>query len=144
MGLRSWVEERPAERSLLLGAVTGAAFYAAPRGKEIAIMFAMMMHGIYWGFAFVFDGTSEIVQESIVTNMLAYFYGCYCLPRVAETPLLAPLAIFIHGIIDWIHHFECFASSAHVQSCCRHYPIVCGCFDFACAAMMTILMLAFG
>ncbi|CAB9505605.1 expressed unknown protein [Seminavis robusta] len=143
MGPRAWVEEKPAERSLLLGAVAGIGLYCMPYWKEITIMIAMFMPGVYWGFAVIFDGTTEIVQESIVMNVLAYFYGCYCLPRVQTTPFYAPLAIFVHGIIDWVHHFQCFQSSEHVKACCHHYPIVCGCFDFACAGTMTLLILMF-
>jgi hypothetical protein len=111
-----------------------------PRGYEIAIMFAMVMPGVYWGFAFVFDGTTEILQETVILQVLAYFYGIYCFPRVHTTPLYAPLAILVHGIIDGLHHFRLHPTSAHVKACCDQYPMVCGCFDISCAVVMAILI----
>ena len=56
-------KEATASRSLVLGAVCGGIFYVIPWGLEITIMVAIVMPGVYWAFAFMFDGTLEILQE---------------------------------------------------------------------------------
>ena len=143
MSMRAWVEEAPVSRSVLLGAFFGTSMYFMPMGSEITIMVAMFMPGVYWAFAFVLDGTLEILQETAIMLALAYFYFGVCLVNVNDQPLYAPLSILVHGIIDWFHHFRLPPSSAHVKACCPHYPVICGCFDFAGAAVMGLLMLLF-
>ena len=143
MGIRSWVEESPAIRSSILGSFFGCLFYFIPYGLEITIMFAMMMPGVYCGFAIIIDGNFEALQESIVTTVLAYVFGMYCYPRLNESSYYAPLAVLIHGIVDFTHHFKLFPSSKHVQTCCHKYPIICGCFDFSVAAALSIMIYIF-
>ena len=145
MGLRTWVEEAPASRSILLGAAAGAWMYFVPYGLPVTIMVATAMHSVYFSFAFICDETPAMLQETFVLGALCYFYFVVCLGRVDEKPLYAPLAIFVHGIMDWIHHFRLApVTSNHVKTCCEHYPIICGCFDVAFAAVMSLLIAIFG
>ena len=143
MGIRAWVEEQPVQRSLLLGVIIGIALYLLPYSGEITIMVAMFMPGVYWGFAFVLDGNRELLQETIIMNVLAYFYGIVCLPRVQQYPLYAPLAVLVHGMIDMLHHYRWTPTSEHVKACCEHYPVFCGCLDISIAATMTLLIMLF-
>ena len=76
--------------------------------------------------------------------ILAYFYYGYCLQHLDRNPYCAPLAVFVHGIVDGLHHARLPSPPAHVKACCEHYPIICGCFDVACAGTMSLLILVFG
>ena len=144
MGIRNWIEEAPATRSIILGSFFGCLMYIVPYGLEITIMFAMMMPGVYCGFAIIVDQNYEIIQETIITTILAYIFGMYCYPKVADgNSYYAPLAVFIHGIVDFTHHFKLFPSSKHVQTCCHKYPIICGCFDFALAIFLSLMIYIF-
>ena len=146
MGIRAWVEQAPATNSLLVGIILGTLTYFLPLGLEMTIMLAMVMPGIYWGFAFVYDGMTELPQETVIMIGLAYFNYGYCLQNLPDNPYCAPLAVFVHGMVDFWHHFRLppLLSSDHVKSCCEHYPVICGCLDFAFAGTMSLLILVFG
>lgn len=153
MGLRAWIEESPALKSAALGSSLGAVLFFLPWGLEITIMIAMMMPGIYWGFAFTYDGTTELLQESVNALGLAYVYYGYYLHNLTVTttgnsssnPYCAPLYVFVHGMVDWLHYFRVAPlSSSHVTACCEHHPIICGSFDFAFAATMSLLIFVTG
>jgi hypothetical protein len=139
MGIRKWVEEKPRIRSCIVGSIVGLLLPLLYRGYELTVLLAVMMPGVYWGFAFVYDGTIELLYETIIMQILLYVYLCYSLPKVQDGQLFhAPLAVFLHGIIDFLHHFRLPPSSRHVDACCSYYPVFCGFLDFGLAATMSL------
>ena len=143
MFFKSWVDEAQVSRSLGLGFFFGAVLYLMPNGLEITIIMAAGMPFINLSFSFATCGTLEILQETVFTMVLAYFYYAVCLKNLPAQPLYAPFAVFIHGIFDWIHHFRLAPSSSHVEKWYEQYPLICGCFDLGAAVTQTCLILMF-
>jgi hypothetical protein len=104
-------------------------------------MLAMMMPGAYFAFAYIQDGAVEQVEEVLIVTAL-YPFNLWCLFKVAveEKPYYAPLSVFVHGLVDSLHHFRLFPSSKHVSHCCPLYPKMCGTFD-VCLAIAMLLMI---
>ena len=142
MGVRKWIEQAPIQRSLLLGVINGLLLPFLPHGYEITIGCAIFMPGVYLAFAMMHDGNTEVMYEMVVTFALLYYYVCYSLPKLTQEGDLmqAPIAVAVHGMIDWIHHLKLTPSSKHVDLCFHEYPIICGCFDFGLAATMALII----
>lgn len=143
MGIRYWLEQSPATRSALVGFANGVAFVFLPYGLELTVLLAMMMPGVYWGFAYIHDGGLEVVEESM-TLLALMALNLYCLCQVwsfggePSNPYYAPLAVFVHGMVDALHHFGLFPSSKHVHLVCPKYPVMCGSLDVAFAVAMAL------
>lgn len=58
MALQSWIEKRTVARSAMLGIANGIALYLLKPyyGLELTVMLAMVMPGVYVGFAYIQDG----------------------------------------------------------------------------------------
>ena len=145
MGLLAWANESPIQRSCVLGSVTGIMLYCLPFSARITILLAVVMPGVYMGFAFTVDHTTAMIQELITTQILLYVY-MHCYDVLAETnnTYLAPMAIAIHGVVDMLHHFRIlYPTEQHVDACCKNYPILCCGFDFSFATTMGLLITIF-
>lgn len=140
--LQAWIEKSPVTRSLGLGAVLGLFFYFLPYGLEATVMLAMMMPGAYWGFSYCYHGWLEGLQETLTVGLLCYF-NLWCLLHLDEHLFYAPLTVFVHGMVDFLHHLKLHPTEKHVIQQCPKYPIMCGCLDVAFAFTMGVMILLF-
>jgi hypothetical protein len=139
---REYFEANIVPRSLGLGAITAVMLYFSGC-LEASILLAMMMPGVYWGFAFCGGGWLEVVEESITCSLLIYVY-LQCLRNVQDMVYLAPLSVAIHGVIDFLHYFSLYPSSKHVHTCCPKYPLLCGCIDISLSVTLAGFLYFFG
>jgi hypothetical protein len=101
------------------------------------------MPGIYCGFAVTTDGGMALLQEGLTTTALTYVY-IWCFDIVETNPYAAPLAVGIHGLVDFLHHFKLYPTEKHVEACSHNYPLLCGVFDFSFAATMATMIYMWG
>jgi hypothetical protein len=84
----------------------------------------------------------EGLQETLTVGLLCYF-NLWCLLHLDEHLFYAPLTVFVHGMVDFLHHLKLHPTEKHVIQQCPKYPIMCGCLDVAFAFTMGLMILLF-
>ena len=137
---RQLVEKNLVSSILISGIILATILYSIG-AYEACVMFAMVMPGVYWGFAFIAGSWMEVIEETITLALLISVFQ-YCIDQIITVNQIyyGPLSIGIHGFVDLLHHFQLYPSEKHVQTCCPKYPLLCGLVDFTVCGTMCLLM----